>query len=56
MIAILGHCTDLMADEVSAAAAGPQAAQILADSWRIVPEVVEMLHVTLAGARNVQIH
>jgi len=31
------------------------AARILADSWRIVPEVIEMLHVTLAGSRNVKI-
>ena len=27
---------------------------ILADSWRIVPEVIETLHVTLAGSRNVK--
>jgi uncharacterized protein len=33
----------------------PQAAQVLAESWRIVPEVVEMLHVRLAGSRNIQI-
>ena len=28
---------------------------LLAESWKLVPEVVEMLHVTLAGSRNVEI-
>ena len=55
MVAILGHCTTMIGDEERLALMSPQAAQHLAQSWRIVPEVVEMLHVTLAGSRNIEI-
>jgi uncharacterized protein len=55
MVAILGHCTTMIGDDERMAVMTPQAAQVLAESWRIVPEVVEMLHVTLAGSRNVEI-
>jgi uncharacterized protein len=55
MVAILGHCTTMIGDDERLALMSPQAAQHLAESWRIVPEVVEMLHVTLAGSRNIEI-
>jgi uncharacterized protein len=55
MVAILGHCTTMMADDERMAVIDPQAAQVLAESWRIVPEVVEMLRVRLAGSRNIKI-
>ena len=55
MVAIVGHCTTMIGDEERLALMSPQAAQHLAQSWRIVPEVVEMLHVTLAGSRNIEI-
>ena len=54
-VAILGHCTTMIDDDERMALIDPQAAQVLAESWRIVPEVVEMLHVRLAGSRNIQI-
>jgi uncharacterized protein len=54
-VAILGHCTTMIDDDERMAVIDPQAAQALAQSWRIVPEVVEMLHVRLAGSRNIQI-
>ena len=54
-VAILGRCTTMIDDDERMAVIGPQAAQVLAESWRIVPEVVEMLHVRLAGSRNIQI-
>jgi len=28
---------------------------LLAESWQVVPELVEMLQVTLAGSRNIEI-
>jgi len=55
MVAILGHCTTMIGEDERLAVMNPQAAQVLAESWRIVPEVVEMLHVTLAGSRNIEI-
>jgi uncharacterized protein len=55
MVAILGHCTTMIGDDDRMTAMNPQATQFLAESWRIVPEVVEMLHVTLAGSRNIEI-
>lgn len=33
----------------------PMAKKLLADSWRVVPDLIEMLHLTLAGARNIEI-
>jgi uncharacterized protein len=32
-----------------------QAGDILAQSWNVVPELIEMLHVRIGGARNVEI-
>ena len=32
-----------------------QAGEILAQSWKVVPELVEMRHVSIGGARNVEI-
>ena len=55
MVAILGHCTTMIGEDERLAVMYPQAAQVLAESWRIVPEVVEMLHLTLAGSRNIEI-
>ena len=55
MVAILGHCTTFISEDERMAAVNLQAEQLLAESWKVVPEVVEMLHVTLAGSRNVEI-
>lgn len=55
MVAILGHCTTMISDDERMALLNPQGAQFLAESWQVVPELVEMLHVTLAGSRNVEI-
>ena len=55
LLAILAHCDRPPSDDPNIAAAEAQAADILADSWEVVPEVVEMLHVTLAGSRNIEI-
>jgi uncharacterized protein len=55
MVAILGHCTTMIPGDERMALINPMAAQALAESWRVVPEVIEMLHVTLAGARNIEI-
>ena len=37
--AILGHCTIIATDDERMAAINAKAAQILAESWRVVPEV-----------------
>ena len=55
MVSILGHCDKQPTADQRVAAVETQTAHILADSWRIVPEVIEMLHVALAGSRNVTI-
>jgi uncharacterized protein len=55
MIAILGHCTTMISEDERLALMSPQAAQHLADSWRVVPELVEILHLTLAGSRNIEV-
>ena len=54
-VAILGHCTTMISEDERMAVVNPQAEQLLAESWKVVPEVVEMLHVTLGGSRNVEI-
>lgn len=55
LVAILGHCTTMIPEDERTAVITPMAAQVLAESWSIVPEVIEMLHLTLGGARNVKI-
>lgn len=55
LVAILGHCTTMISQDERMALANPQAEQLLAESWKVIPEVVEVLHVTLAGSRNVEI-
>ena len=55
MIAILGHCTTIASEDERMRAIDGQAAQILAETWRIVPEAFEMLHERLAGSRNFEI-
>ncbi|MDE2172219.1 MAG: UPF0149 family protein [Sphingomonadales bacterium] len=55
LIAILGHCTTMISPDERLALMNPEGTQLLADSWRIVPDVVEMLHATLAGSRNIEI-
>ena len=55
MMAILGHCTTMISEDERMTAMNPQGEQLLAESWKVVPDVVEMLHVTLAGSRNVEI-
>lgn len=55
MVAILGHCTTMISDDVRMTLLNPQGVQFLAESWQVVPELVEMLHVTLAKSRNVEI-
>ncbi|KKW89304.1 MULTISPECIES: UPF0149 family protein [Sphingobium] len=55
MTAILAHCTTMISEDERIAAINAQASQILSESWRVVPEVIEMLHVNLAGSRNIEI-
>jgi len=55
MTAILGHCTNMIPKHERQAAVSQQAADLLAQSWRIIPELVGMLHRTIAGARNIEI-
>lgn len=55
MMAILAHSTEMAGTDERMALANTEAAAALAESWRVVPEVVQMLHVTLAGSRNVEI-
>jgi uncharacterized protein len=55
MMAILGHCTTMISEDERMALTNRQGEELLAESWKVVPEVVEMLHVTLAGSRNVEI-
>lgn len=55
MTAILGHCTTMIGDEERSALLTPQAEELLARSWEVVPELMEMLHAKLAGSRNVEI-
>jgi uncharacterized protein len=52
---ILAHCTTMIDEDVRLALISPQGAQALAESWKIVPDIVEMLHGTLAGSRNIEI-
>jgi len=33
----------------------PAGAQLLADSWKFVPDIIEMLHQTLTASRNIEI-
>jgi len=54
-VAILGHCTNMISQDERNAVVGPLASQVLAQSWEIVPHVVEMLHFELAGSRNIEI-
>lgn len=56
MTAILGHCTTMIDEQERIAVVSPQAEKLLAQSWEAVPELMEMLHVELAGSRNVEIH
>jgi uncharacterized protein len=55
MVAILGHCTNMICQDERDAVVGPLATELLAQSWEVVPQVVEMLHVELADSRNVKI-
>lgn len=55
LVAILGHSTTMIPEDERSAVITPIASQVLAESWSIVPEVIEMLHVALGGARNVKI-
>ncbi|MEW9855665.1 UPF0149 family protein [Novosphingobium sp. M1R2S20] len=55
LTAILGHCTTMMPEDQRQRALQGQATEVLAQSWQVVPELIEMLHVRLAGARNVEI-
>ena len=55
MVAILGHCTTMINEDERMAVMDPLATQLLAESWSVVPDVIEMLHLTLAGSRNIAI-
>jgi len=55
LTAILGHCSTMMSAEDRAVLLPPMGKELLAESWQVVPELVEMLHVTLAGSRNIEI-
>jgi len=45
----------MMSAEDRAVLLPPMGKELLAESWQVVPELVEMLHVTLAGSRNIEI-
>ena len=55
MTALLGHCTTITSEDERLTLIGVQGVALLAESWRVVPDLVEMLHVRLAGSRNVEI-
>lgn len=55
MVAILGHCTTMINEDERMAVMDPLATQLLAESWSVVPDVIEMLHLALAGSRNIAI-
>lgn len=55
LVAILGHCTTMPGHEEQMALLPPQGTELLAESWQIVPDVVQMLHETLAASRNIEI-
>jgi uncharacterized protein len=55
MLAILNHCDKSPPDDARIAAVEAQAAPIFAQSWRIIPDIVEMLHQRLTGSRNIKI-
>ena len=52
LTAILGHCTTMTSSNQSAQTIDDKASAVLADSWRVVPEVVSMLYDKCAAARN----
>ena len=52
---ILAHCTTMMDENERLALIPPAGAQLLADSWKFVPDIIEMLHQTLTASRNIEI-
>lgn len=55
MVLILDHCDKSPTSDARIAAVEAQTASIRAESWRVIPDVVEMLHQTLAASRNIEI-
>ena len=55
LVTILEHCETAPSTDARIAAVEAQTTHILAESWRLVPDVIEMLHQTLAGSRNIEI-
>jgi uncharacterized protein len=53
--AIFGHCTTMTGDDERRAAIDGPATEAHAESWSVINEVVEVLHATLAGFRNIKI-
>jgi uncharacterized protein len=52
---ILANCTTMMDENERLALIPPAGAQLLADSWKLVPDIIEMLHQTLTASRNIEI-
>jgi uncharacterized protein len=48
MIAILAHCTTMISEDDRTTAMNRQGEQLLAQSWKVAPDVAEMLHATLS--------
>jgi uncharacterized protein len=55
IVAILGHRLKESSTDERIVTVEAQTAELLAESWSIVPELVEMLHLKLAGFRNIEI-
>lgn len=55
LVAILGHCTTIAPEDALNEVKTPEAQAALAESWEVVPEVVDMFHEMLAGRRNIKI-
>ena len=55
MVLILDHFDKSPTSDARVAAVEAQTASIRAESWRVIPDVVEMLHQTLAGSRIIEI-
>lgn len=55
IVAILGHRLKGSSNDERILTVEVQTAELLTKSWRIVPELVDMLHLKLAGSRNIEI-
>ena len=46
LTAILGHCTTMLPEDQRQDVLRGEAGSILAESWKVVPEIIEMLHIS----------